>query len=382
MIEVHFLPADGGDFLWIRWKGENRWGNLLIDSGFSSCVRDYKSVMDYIRNAGEVVDAVVLTHIDDDHIMGFLTWLLQSRELPTIQRIFFNTGRVISQKLGIPFSGNWPEDSVEAVPTSAQYGVGTAVRILDALEDRGLYPALQGCVVSSPDPIHLEQGAEMRFISPSPSALSRFAQMWDRRLSGMHHRGVAAYGTTGTYTCDLLSLMGQPYQQDRSVTNGASLAFLFKFKGERLAFLGDAWSEECVSGLNAAGWSSTRPYEATLVKLSHHGSPRNLSPELVQTLRSSCFLMSTKPCDSRILPSQKKLTIARLLSEGRPITIIQNCPFDKGFLTQDDKARYEEPGILRLINAGWNGESRIALKGGLTICGKTGTPIRPYCAGL
>lgn len=116
--------------------------------------------------------------------------------------------------------------------------------------------------------------------------------------------------------------MDEPFIPDRSISNGASLAFLFEFEGKRLAFLGDAWAEECLDGLGTLGYSREYPCQTSLVKLSHHVSPHNFPEELAQTLRAPCFLLSTKPL-FRI--KGQKITIARLLKQGQSVTIILNC---------------------------------------------------------
>ena len=72
------MPANGGDFLWLCYGCGNRRSHILIDSGYGQCYKDYSAVMRYIYEAGETVEAVLLTHIDNDHIGGFLRWLLQT----------------------------------------------------------------------------------------------------------------------------------------------------------------------------------------------------------------------------------------------------------------------------------------------------------------
>ena len=52
MIRVHFLPAKGGDFLWLCYGNENHWSHILIDSGYAGFARDYTPVMRHINSAG------------------------------------------------------------------------------------------------------------------------------------------------------------------------------------------------------------------------------------------------------------------------------------------------------------------------------------------
>lgn len=374
MIRVHFLPAKGGDFLWLCYRNENHWSHILIDSGYAGCARDYTAVMRHINSAGESVEAVILTHIDNDHIGGFLEWLLQKNiVIPHIKRIFFNNSRDIQRRLNISFPSH-PEDSVLGRIPAEKYGVSAAVHILDALEARGLSSVLHGATICSPEPVHLSQGAELLFISPSVSALKRFAAGWEEDLQ-REQKKTPKYGAVPKCRDSLHKLMDEPFTPDRSTSNGASLAFLFEFEGKRLAFLGDAWAEECLDGLGALGYCRERSCQASLVKLSHHGSHRNFSEELAQTLRAPYFLLSTKPLS---YIKGQKITIARLLKQGQPVSIILNCPCSEDFLTPDDRERYIRTKRLRLLLAGQGGLSKIELEEGLTVYGKTGNQFLPY----
>lgn len=374
MIRVHFLPAKGGDFFWLCYGNENHWSHILIDSGYKECARDYAAVMRRIHSAGESVEAIFLTHMDNDHIGGFLEWLLQRNlVIPHIKRIFFNNGRDIQRHLNIFFPSP-PEDSVLGHIPAEKYGASSAVHILGALEAQGLSSVLRGCTICSPEPVHLSQGAELRFISPSVSMLKRFAAGWEEELQ-KKQKETPKYGAVPRCRDNLHALMNEPFVPDRSISNGASLAFLFEFEGKRLAFLGDAWAEECLDGLGTLGYSRERPCQASLVKLSHHGSHRNFPEELAQTLRAPCFLLSTKPL-SRV--KGQKITIARLLKQGQSVTVILNCPSSKDFLTPDDHERYVRTRRLRLLLVGEGGHMKIEPEEGVTVYGKTGNQFLPY----
>ena len=318
---------------------------------------------------------MILTHIDDDHIGGFLKWLTCPDNRPKIQRIFFNTGRKIRAKLGLPMKATCPEDCVKVTPDGERYGTATAIGILQAMEDCNLSSALQDVTASDLPETALKQGATLRFISPSVSALRTFAEKWEEDVCKKGLADMGTYGAAPSVNPSFRELSEEPYVPDRSITNGASLAFLFERRETRLAFLGDAWAEECVAGLEKAGWSEENPCQAALVKLSHHGSPHNLSPKLARTLLSSHFLISSK--ETAAVRAQK-ITIARLLKLGSPLTIIRNYRYEDNFLTDDDRDCYIDTGQLRLVCTGWGGEQSVELeKEGVIIRGKT-DKLRPY----
>ena len=82
------------------------------------------------------------------------------------------------------------------------------------------------------------------------------------------------------------------YTPDQSPANGSSIAVIIKSAGVRALFLGDAWAEDTVARLKS-GKPATGPILFDAIKVSHHGSCHNTSPELLATVDAPCFLIST-----------------------------------------------------------------------------------------
>lgn len=372
MTELHFLPAAGGDFLWLRFgalAGEMH--NMIIDSGYRSCFSDFNAILRSIARAKETIDAIVLTHIDDDHIGGFLCWLESvGTEYPAIERIYFNTGRGISGHMGDrgkTLEGYF-EDSIRGAPSNGDYSVKNACSILELLRHKKLLDRLCSYSVADGSTATLPCGASMRFISPSEKAALAFGKLWrmEEKKTVVNY---GAVGKNGSPWDDLDALMGQKEPPDSSVSNGASLAFLFDFADTHLAFLGDAHADVCVEGLRALGYTPERPYPADLVKLSHHGSACNLSGELLALLDGRRFLVSTAPGKYK---KTQKAAVAQLLRFRETVELYFNCSCPDRMFSRRDQEEYLQTGQLILHNVGFGGpRSRIALKDGLMLCGKT-----------
>lgn len=367
MIEVHFLPAQGGDFIWLKY-GSTMKQNLIIDSGFSSCKNDFVSVMDWIRKDGGIVEAIILTHTDKDHISGFLNWLRDDPfDPPPVQRIIFNTGRGTERVIKYP-PALYPEDGFLAREATGKYSVGQGKTLLEWIDQRGLSPRLIDYTTMTSPPILLDSGAILQFISPSHEELERMAKLWQPEADSP-----VQYGASEPCYEDLDELMAELSAQDTSISNGASLAFLFEFAGNRLAFLGDAHPDVCLRGLGGLGYSARRPCYADLIKLSHHGSPRNLTQELLRTLPSQHFLLSTS---ERAPIRPQKVTIARILKCLGKASIYRNCR--AGYLlTQADRAKYDQA-CLALYHMGPGGDRMKTIKEGLILYGKTTNRLRAY----
>ena len=82
------------------------------------------------------------------------------------------------------------------------------------------------------------------------------------------------------------------YTPDTSISNGSSIAFVMSAGTTRILFLGDAWAEDVVAKLKAVQ-PSAAPLIFDAIKVSHHGSLRNTSVELLTVADSPCFLISS-----------------------------------------------------------------------------------------
>ncbi len=208
----------------------------------------------------------------------------------------------------------------------------------------------------------------MRFISPSEKTALASLKLWRTA----EKKTVVNYGGAGKNDGpwdDLDTLMGKKEPADSSVSNGTSLAFLFDFADAHLAFLGDAHADVCAEGLRALGYTPERPYPADLVKLSHHGSACNLSEELLVLLDCQRFLVSTASGKYR---KTQKAAIAQLLHFRETVELYFNCSCPSRIFSSRDREEYLQTGRLILRNLGFGGpQSQIALKDGLTLCGKT-----------
>ena len=95
--------------------------------------------------------------------------------------------------------------------------------------------------------------------------------------------GLAPHLISGS-TSDSLD---EAYAPDKSLTNGSSIAFIAHLDNKKLAFLGTHGPETI---------SEQLPPNQTIfdaIKLSHHGSSRNTSPELLFLIDSPHYFIST-----------------------------------------------------------------------------------------
>lgn len=78
-IEVHLAKVGIGDCILIRMGENARKLNLLIDSGRNE--DGYSDTIKYIQDNKENIDYMMITHDDDDHIMGVFESLVNKKKI-------------------------------------------------------------------------------------------------------------------------------------------------------------------------------------------------------------------------------------------------------------------------------------------------------------
>ena len=92
---------------------------------------------------------------------------------------------------------------------------------------------------------------------------------------------------------DIDALAAEGFSEDDSVANGSSIALLLE-RGRKAAVLtGDAYPSLVLAGWRRLVASRGSAPKVGLLKLSHHGSSTNTSPELLRTLRPQRLLVSS-----------------------------------------------------------------------------------------
>src|SRR4051812_424731 len=69
VIRLDLLPAKDGDSLLVTYGDQRRTRHLLIDGGRAS---SYPMIKPVLASIGEPLDLLVVTHVDQDHILGVL----------------------------------------------------------------------------------------------------------------------------------------------------------------------------------------------------------------------------------------------------------------------------------------------------------------------
>lgn len=283
MLQIYNYKAGKGDCIRLRFECHN----VFIDSGVSGFGTRLAQICKEIEQAGEVIDAFILTHVDADHIGGLLYNLRLHNTLP-IKEVWMNHGRFVNGAVDLSVRQN---DEVYSLLTK-----------------QGI-PVLLACAGVK----YNIGSAIFRILAPNKST---FVQMFPRRQETML-RAQSDYGYS------LEELRNKPLTvKDTSVNNKASVIFEFLYKGQKMLFTGDAWSEDIVS-------VAENFYD--LIKLPHHGSVWNISEEW-HAIQCSNFMVCTDGVNH-----PDKQTIAKLLHWNTEVHFYGSTAWWKKMLHVNEK---------------------------------------------
>jgi len=343
VFRIELLPARHGDCLLLSYGDAARPHRVLIDGGPIGAYGALSARLAALPEDQRELELLVITHVDGDHIEGCLK-LLNHPELATFRDIWFNGWPHIAQELKEPPPAprQAPSDEAGIHQRSAMQGTEISVRI----DGRQWNAAFEGAPVfvpaTGPLPVReLPGGLRLTLLSPTLDKLVKLRTAWSRALeraevdpaneAALRARldGRAAYRASGA------RLRPTPDQMmssaalalgpmDDAVANGSSIAVIAEYAGRRLALLGDAHAPTLAATLSrmaAATGAATLRLDA--VKLAHHGSAANLSPDLLGRIECGTWLVSTDgslfqhPDDEAIHAVVRQVPGARLLFNYR-----------------------------------------------------------------
>lgn len=338
------LPALNGDCILVEFQTSHY---ILIDGGYVDTYENYLlPTLKEIESREGKLDVVVVTHIDGDHISGIIRLL---EDMPIgIGEIWYNGYRHI-QSVAVTTEDKETflhrsickeSQSEECKPISAKQGC-----TLSALIARNGIPwniPWKGNTIMAPMSFTLGD-AIIHILSPNNEDIGALESFWKKRLikDGLLKKahseefwddayefslskdmpGFHLHEKKVSKSYDLLKLCKEAYEPDGSASNGSSISFVLETKGKRLLFLGDSHSETVVVSLRALYGEEKVPYIFDAVKLSHHGSYNNNSPELIKLIVSDKWLVSTNG-DKYNHPDMP--TLAHIITKGKGMKIYFN----------------------------------------------------------
>jgi beta-lactamase superfamily II metal-dependent hydrolase len=322
---LRVLKAEHGDCFLISGDFDGQPRNILIDGGPSKTYEygifpgDLKKLLLDIEQKGEVVDLLILTHIDDDHIDGLLRGFKgDGLLLKLTQKVWFNSGKLIFEHFNkkVDKSNLVNLQGSNAITGEDSFSsVSQGVTFEDVIEKQGIWDRR---LIIAPDVI-TEFGIKFTILSPTEDKLSKLLTVWKRKSpESLTSKNKSDYDIKFD---DILK--NDRFEEDQSKSNGSSIAFILEYNNKKLLMLGDAHNKTIVNSLIDLQISENNPLKCEYVKISHHGSKKNTNYDLLNLVDCTNYIFSS---NSKIHYLPNKTTIARIAKLKPNATLFFNYP--------------------------------------------------------
>jgi hypothetical protein len=299
MFKLHIVQAEFGDSLLLEYGTAAARRFLLIDGGPQTIYDNHlKAVLKDVVDTG-VLDLVVLSHVDTDHIIGLLDYFAELRtqngsgSLPAVKGLWHNSfsrtidpagdirtrlqGLITNERsaimanAGMAINGISDGNSLRLAAQALQIPINDGFTDDLILVDTATNPVKLGIL-------------SLRIVGPTQANLDALQAQWEAWLA-THEDAIES---------------GDPFvmaNSDRSVPNLSSVMFLATANGKTILFTGDGRSDHLLEGLDQAGLLNNGQLHVDVLKLPHHGSSRNITKKFFKAITADTYVASANGKD-------------------------------------------------------------------------------------
>ena len=285
-IRIEALPARLGDCLLVEClrPGDSTW-RMLLDGGPSDTWPLLQARLGRLPTDSHQIDVAVVTHVDSDHIGGFLPFV-QSDFVHDVRDFWFNGRQHLTgvhtksidqgETLGSVLTG---ADGGHELPWNHAFDAGAVATTGEDLVEVNVPSGGPHITVLSPDKQRLAA------LAKKWSACLKQARRGSREIGGPDHpKRLGA----------LEKLAAQRSPADDSVPNGSSIGLLVEHRGASVVLSGDGYGGVLAAGLTAVATKrglDVLPVDA--FKLPHHGSRGNVLETMLAAAPARHYVFSS-----------------------------------------------------------------------------------------
>lgn len=318
------IQSSIGDCIFLLFSSKGKQFSIMVDCGsFEKPIRQF--VEENLKNE---IDLLIVTHIDNDHIIGVTDMLSRGVK---VNRIIFNC----YQRSGVGGEQKFSESQLErlrsigdkiglvvddVVSNRQTRSVKTAMKGLAAtiLENPGLKQVWDKEYAVSGTKVDLKDWGTITFLSPTMTEIEnldkefrhvlfdelnvdnvmgkwnkqenlfeillRYAMLQDTTKVLMKKAGMTKKeANVVSLENRLIQAADEPVETNQiTPANQASLAFVWEKDEHKVLVMGDANPDVVVKGLQTHYQGQTFPVLFDAIKVSHHGSHYNTTRKLIQ----------------------------------------------------------------------------------------------------
>ena len=297
MLSLRVVQARFGDCLILEFGSASNPRFLLIDGGPpGNYARHLKPELTQITDAGGTLELAILSHVDNDHVVGLLDLLSELRE----QRVNRGPGTVTigalwhnSFEQSVDRSGALAPRLRTLLAMGAQAMEQTGIALAGIAEGAQLRLAAQAlelplneqfpgglvCLDDAPPGLRFDN-LTLRVLGPTKANLDNLHEEWERWLDA--HEDAVAGGDPAVAA-----------MADRSIPNLSSIMLLAEAEQKRVLLTGDGRGDHLLSGLEQAGLLDAQgTMHVDVLKVAHHGSDRNATRAFFALLSADTYVIS------------------------------------------------------------------------------------------
>ena len=350
-VSIKIFPAKGGDCFLLNIGRYH----ILIDGGYADTYRNHlKKELLSLAEKGVIINLLIITHIDHDHISGILEFLSdngqsESPEIIQISDVWHNSYHtlpnvqkaegVLSEKESRLLQGyidnhfTATDDGYENI--SSKQGVTVSIQLLNGHYNVNNNSGTCICVEKN-SVVDISDKVKIRIISPSLLQLDSLRKKWEAELNSriwsfkktgdplmdsameaflskmspldINIEPISAPQSSSLLTIpELASITGQP---DTSEMNASSIAFILEGLDKKILFLGDAHEDQIITEIRKLQLRNGYTPYFDAIKVAHHGSIKN-ADKLFNLIDGKYFIFSTDGQKHKDHPSLE--TIAKII---------------------------------------------------------------------
>jgi hypothetical protein len=330
MFKLRVVQAEFGDCLILEFGVAGDPHYVLIDGGPEEIyARHLRTELRRIGENGRGLDLVVLSHVDNDHVIGLLDLLGELEEQrannapATIaaSALWHNSfsrtigsGTNVEPRLRSMLAGAGEAAQVMAATDAAVAGIGEGNSLRRKALTLGFelnsgFPDELICVDDASAPVTLAN-LTLRVVGPTRANLDELKREWEEWLDAHE----AAVGS------------GDPRlaaNADRSVPNLSSIMLLAEADQKTLLLTGDGRSDHLLQGLRQAGLlADDGSLHVDVLKVAHHGSDRNATKQFFRSVTADIYVLSANGRDGNPDLATLIWVVEAAKAQGRSIELV------------------------------------------------------------
>jgi len=312
-IEFKFFKAGQGDSILvstykeINEKREYK-THILIDGGANNL---YTRELNKLKKTVSKLDLVILTHLDNDHIIGLRDLLdydiknIQKKNTysPLIKEVWFNAFKDSSNIGDAKF-----KNPIKQIKANIKNQIKFR-ELMSYANDKIKYQDYISIDLIK-KPITVNDDVKLFLLSPNDDKLRNLYFEYEEEL---RKTKISDFDTAKDKNKTIENLSLEPFNKndDTSVANGSSIAFILCYGNKKFLFLADAHIHlitESLKNIKNKYFPKENKLKFEFIKLSHHGSRNNIESKFLNLVETNNYVILTNSKGKNRHPDKETLS--------------------------------------------------------------------------